>query len=381
MLLAKLSKLGIKNTALNWFKSYLTNRKQIVDINGTFSSEIDIVCSVLQGSSLGPILFLCFINDFPLCTALQSYLFADDTTCLASGKDLAALFNLINVELQKISNWYSINKMTINTSKTKYIIFRNKGRNLNLNGLELFYNLNEIGKPNLEENIFKLERVHLANDCIENQTYKLLGIHFDEYLSFEKHIDVLCSKLSKSLFFLRQTKNFVSSNAARMMYFSLFHSHLLYGLLIICSANKTQINRITVLQKKAVRILAGVDRLEHTEQIFNRLQILPFPKLIVETRLKFMHSITYNYCHHSFNNIFLRNQHRERGYELRNRDEYQLPMVNYESTRRMPIYAMPKEWNQLGDVRFHHNRSTFLIALKNTLFDINPDHLGNLTEL
>ena len=79
--------------------------------------------------------------------------------------------------------------------------------------------------------------------------------------------------------------------------------------------------------------------------------------------------------------MFLRNQHRERGYELRNRDEYQLPMINYEFTRRMPIYAMPNEWNQLGDVRFYHNRSTFLIALKNILFDTNPDHLGNLNEI
>ena len=157
---------------------------------------MDIVGSFLQSSSLGPILFLCFINDFPQCTTLMSYLFADDTTCLATGKDLASLFNFVNVELPKISKWYSIIKMTINTSKTKYIIFRNKGRKLNLNGLELFYNLNEIGKPNLEENIFQLERVHLGNNLNENQTYKLLGIHFDEYLSFENHIDILCSQLS-----------------------------------------------------------------------------------------------------------------------------------------------------------------------------------------
>ncbi len=114
ILLKKLEKLGVKENCLKWFESYLSNRKQIVDINGYFSSERDILCSVLQGSSLGPILFLCFINDFPLCTNMISYLFADDTSCLDSDKCLNSLFNRVNTELQKISNWYCANKLAVN---------------------------------------------------------------------------------------------------------------------------------------------------------------------------------------------------------------------------------------------------------------------------
>ncbi len=89
-----------------------------------------------------------------------------------------------------------------------------------------------------------------------------------------------------------------------------------------------------------------------------------------------MHSITYNYCHSSFNNTWTRNHQHERGHELRNREEYQLPRINYEFTRRMPLYTLPKEWNQLGDIRFHYNRTTISIALKNSLFCTNPDTLG-----
>ena len=143
------------------------------------------------------------------------------------------------------------------------------------------------------------------------------------------------------------------------MYFSLFHSHLLYGHLIFSTANKTQLNRIFILQKKAIRISTGADRLEHTEQLFNCLCILPFPKLIIESRHKFMHPITYNYCQSYFNNTWTRNQQRERGHELRNREEYHLPRLDYEFTRHMPIYTIPREWNQLGDIRFHYNRTTF----------------------
>ena len=124
----KLKKLGVNGTALNWFKSYLANRKQVVDINGKISETKDIPISVLQGSILGPILFLCYINDMPGSTLLYTLLFADDTACLASGENLQDLINFINVELNKIAIWFRVNKMAVNAEKTKYIIFhaRNK---------------------------------------------------------------------------------------------------------------------------------------------------------------------------------------------------------------------------------------------------------------
>ena len=123
ILLAKLQKMGINDLALDWFTDYLSNRYQYTDIGGFKSTEKIIDISILQGSILGPILFLCFINDLHLSTNLLTLLFADDTVGLDSDHDLATLIDRVNIEIQKLANWFRANKMAVNVSKTKYIIF------------------------------------------------------------------------------------------------------------------------------------------------------------------------------------------------------------------------------------------------------------------
>ena len=252
ILIPKLNKMGIEGNALNWFTSYLKNRKQVVDIEGSFSDEGDINCSVLQGSILGPILFLCFINDFPQSTILKTYMFADDTTCLFSGKNIDELVKLMNDEIHKIALWYRNNKMAINTSKTKYIIFHSKGRSVRQN-IDLVYNLNDPGQHK-NENIFKIDRIFTDNKIADQRHYKLLGVYFDENLTFNKHIENLSAKLSKSIFFLRRAKNFISTKALTALYHVLFHSHLLYCINITGCASKTSIEKISLLQKKQLEL-------------------------------------------------------------------------------------------------------------------------------
>jgi hypothetical protein len=124
ILLKKLRKMGIRGITFEWFKTYLSGRTQKVDINGCLSDALELSISVLQGSILGPILFLCYVNDFWKCTTLFSVLFADDTTCLAKGNNVSELVTYVNLELKKIANWFLANKMAVNTAKTKFIIFR-----------------------------------------------------------------------------------------------------------------------------------------------------------------------------------------------------------------------------------------------------------------
>ncbi len=128
--------MGIRGTALIWFKNYLTGRSQFVDINGNHCDALNIDISVIQGSILGPILLLCYINDindFYLATTLFTALFADDTTGLGKGKNLNELTTYVNGELQKIANWLRANKMAINTTKTKFIVFRMWGKRVDPN--------------------------------------------------------------------------------------------------------------------------------------------------------------------------------------------------------------------------------------------------------
>ena len=113
ILLEKLSKLGILDTALKWFTSYLADRYQYTDIGGNKSKEKLIDISVMQGSILGPILFLCFINDLPLAISLLTLLFADDTAVVDSDTDIPALIKRVNKEIQKLANWFRANKRAV----------------------------------------------------------------------------------------------------------------------------------------------------------------------------------------------------------------------------------------------------------------------------
>jgi len=160
ILLKKLKSLGISGVNLKWFESYLSDRLQRVDINGTLSEEQCVNISVIQGSILGTILFLCYINDFNTCTSLFSTLFADDGSCLSKHKNLQTLVNYVNLQLQKVANWFLSNKMAINTYKTKFILFRTQGKHVDENICKFFYNNNEIGIPDDQNLIFPIERIH-----------------------------------------------------------------------------------------------------------------------------------------------------------------------------------------------------------------------------
>jgi hypothetical protein len=175
LLVQKLNKMGIDNNELAWFKSYLSNRSQCVEINGIMSRPCKIKLSVMQGSVLGPLLFLCFIND------------------------------LGNVSEQKILQWFSANKLAVNVNKCKYLVFHNKGKVIpNMSKILFNYNENILQPdPSL---IFPIERIKDA------ATYKYLGVLLDENLNFNKNTDYICNKLSKALFCITRVKTLLPKN-------------------------------------------------------------------------------------------------------------------------------------------------------------------------
>jgi Reverse transcriptase (RNA-dependent DNA polymerase) len=181
ILISRLSKMGIGGMELRWFASYLENRKQMVDINGCLSAEVLIGISVIQGSILGPILFLCYINDLYYCTNLFSLLFADDTAGLKSGANLPQLITETNIELKKIAKWFRANRIAVNVSKTKCIIFKNKGVTINddVNNL-ILYDDNDDDFPYDVGKVTPLVRVYNNSHDVSNKTYKLLGLYLDE---------------------------------------------------------------------------------------------------------------------------------------------------------------------------------------------------------
>ena len=370
ILLKKLAKMGITGNAFKWFTSYLSNRSQCVDIAGEFSNFIELAISVIQGSTLGPLLFLCYINDLWSATTLLSVLFADDTACLAKGPILSDLTAYVNIELQKIANWFRSNQMAVNTSKTKFIIFRTRGKIVDPADCNVLFNSNEIGLPENPNLIMPLERIY--NEGTET-CFKLLGVYFDEFLSFNQHITHLCAKLSKSLYCINRIKNFTDTDSLKKLYFSMIHSNISYCLNIYGCANKTSLAPLILKQKQAIRTISKVGYRDHTGPLFTNLSILPLEKMIIYYRIKFMHSYRFKKLPLSFADMWPTNEERNPGRNLRNAEELFIQPHRVETVKRMPLYSFPLAWNNASVEKLNPIQHIYLKSLKKLLLTAPPN--------
>jgi hypothetical protein len=368
ILLKKLRRMGIRGKTHEWFVNYLAGRSQCVEVGGSLSAALDINISVIQGSILGPILFLCYINDFWRATSLFSLLFADDTSCLAKGKNLRTLTEYVNVELQKVANWFRSNKMAVNAAKTKFIVFRTHGKGIDQDDCLVVYNMNEIGQPADPSLISPIERIHNNGTTT---CFKLLGVLFDEYLSFDQHVSNLCSRVSKSLFCLNKLKNFVNQGTLVMLYYAMIHSHLMYCINVYGCANKSVLDKLRIKQKQAIRVIANAGYLDHTEPLFARLKIMNIDMLLKYAALKFMHNYVNRKLPLSFANTWITNRERLPNRELRNADDLYILPHKYATLKRMQLFTFPKIWNE-ADLQKHNPAiPKFLSYLKRSMFT-NP---------
>ena len=252
ILLYKLYNYGIRGIAHNWFRNYLSNRKQYVRINNCSSSLGDISCGVPQGSILGPLLFLLYINDLPNCSNnLHFCLFADDTSILFKTNDPQNAIPSVNRELVIVCNWFKANKLSLNVKKTNFILFH-----------QLY-------------NKFPDLKICIDGQLVsQTNSVKFLGLNLDPNLNWKNHVNTLCNKIAQTIGILFKIRCFVPQRILINLYHSLILSQLSYCNIVWGNTHPTYLNRLYVLQKKAIRLITSSDYLAHTSPLLKDYKIL-----------------------------------------------------------------------------------------------------------
>ena len=273
--------------SLYWFESYLTNRVQYVQFNDGISSFSSISTGVPQGSILGPLLFIIYMNDIASVTNKFHFtLYADDTSlvepiCTFSYGTVgtSGISDSINSELCLITDWLCLNKLSLNAKKTKMMIFHHRQKNISKLNLQLFINNT------------KIEQV---------KEFDFLGMVIDECMTYNSHINKISSKISRINGVLSRLKRFVPSHILKMIYNALIQPHLNYGILLWGN----NIARIQKLQKWSVRSITLSKYNAHTDPLFIKLKILKVSDIYLLSLLKFYHKYKANLLPIYFTGMF-----------------------------------------------------------------------------
>ena len=242
-------KYGIRGLPLTWFTSYLSERKQYVKISNSESSLQNIKCGVPQGSTLGPLLFLLYINDLPNSSNKLTFrIFADDTNIFYSSQSLQELETIVNNELTKVIEYCAVNKLSINFKKTSYMLITSPRKRANIS-------------------------ITACN--IELKTYmKYLGVYIDNHLQWSPQITHVNNKLAKSIGILRKLRYYVSLNTLKNLYYTLVYPYLNYGLMSWGTASQTRLKSIRSNQNKCVRSFFFARKRENASPFYKLLDIL-----------------------------------------------------------------------------------------------------------
>ena len=329
VLLTKLHYYGIRDIALNWFRSYLTKRTQYVDCNGVSSSIREIETGVPQGSILGPLLFIIYMNDIhTVSDNLNFILYADDTTLSSPmcsftrgcNGNIELISTLINSELNKIADWLAVNKLSLNVQKTKFMIFHYRQRVLTENYI-----------PCLMINDTLIERV---------TEFNFLGLTVNEYMNWNSHVKKIANKISRTLGVMNRLKRYLPISAMKLMYDSLILSHLQFGI----TNWGFEWDRISKLQKRALRIMTNSRYNAHTEPLFKQLYLLKVKDIFDVQCMKFWYKFVNKKLPNYFRDMFKYN-HEVHDIGTRSHDQLHLYPTRTSGARNVLRHHIPELLN------------------------------------
>lgn len=357
LLLQKISEVGIRGIPLQWIASYLGERKQYVEIRSVdmfgyvrpyTSLDASIVRGVPQGSVLGPILFLLFINTLPSCTSSANItLFADDTSLNISSPSIDHLEQITFLEANSLIQWFHNNSLTVNSDKTQLINFGlSKGRVSS--SFSLLLNETEVHP---------------------SQSVLFLGLVLDEYLSFHGHIERVSGKLSSGIFVLRSLGNTAGIDVLLSAYYGLIYPHLAYAVPVWgCESRRTL--SLFKLQKWAVRTIFSLRRQQSCWNYFRESRILTFPSIYILETLTFVKQ-----------NLSKFNSAVTKPYPLRNSNSLTIPKHKTAFFKKNLLYNGITLYNALpASLQLESNPKKFRKQLKGILINLSCYSVREFTD-
>ena len=274
ILLSKLQALGLDQVAIKWFASYLEDRQQIVQIGDTHSDSCSIKCGVPQGSKLGPLLFLIYVNDMRAAVSCKLLLYADDSALLTSGKDVSEIEGVLSRELESPSEWLEENRLSLHLGKTQSILFGSKKRLQTSNKLHVVCN---------------------GSDIESDVEVTYLGVNLDQSLSGSSIVNKIVTKCNNKIKFLYRNARSFDPQTKGMLASALVQCHFDYACSMWFSCvSSTSRKRLQIIQNKLIRFILGISTRSHIGyREFSSSNMLPVEYRVTQLKLNHMFNIVH----------------------------------------------------------------------------------------
>ena len=347
ILIDKLKHYGIRGNAIKFIENYLKNRTQIVQIENRQSNSRIITHGVPQGSILGPLLFIIYINDLcTVCPSLFAALFADDSNFFKIDKSLKKLKESMDDDLIIINQWLKANKLSINLSKTKSMVICT--RQLNNNPL-----------VNISINEASIEQV---------DTTKFLGVYINKHMNWSHHINTLTKKMAKLSGMMYKAKSNLSEKTCIELYKSLILPHLTYANVIWGASCLAHLDQLIKCQKRLVRIATSSSYNANTAPLFKKHRILKIEDINYLETIKIAHDYYYNNLPDNFSMPHPKNNNKH-NYETRQRNDFSIDRKNNNiSEKTSVLHRGMSYWNKLpSEIKMIRSKKLFIKEIQNMI--------------